>query len=258
MTLRLHGRVALITGAAQGIGAQIARAMADEGAIVIGSDVNLERGQAFDCPSALRLDVSSEADWQAAFANIEADYGKLDILVNNAGVEDVGSLAEITFERWRSLMAVNLDGVFLGCRTMLPLLTAAGRAGERASIVNVSSVAGLVGIPNQVSYNSSKAAVKHLTKSLAVEFGRSGLPIRVNSIHPGCIDTPLLETTINRWIEKGIVSESEGTKAFAGLCPLNEIGTPSDIAYGVVYLASSEAKFVTGAALAIDGGWTAS
>lgn len=257
MANRLQDRIALVTGAARGLGAQIARTMAEEGARVIGSDINIAGLDDSALTAAIELDVSREADWQAAADRIAADYGRLDILVNNAGIEDVGAIGDITIERWRRLMSINLDGVFLGCRTMLALLRAGGARGERASIVNISSVAGLIGIPNQVSYNSSKAGVAHLTKSLAVEFARGGTPIRVNSIHPGCILTPMLEEVMDDWIEKGLISEEQRISAIAGLCPLNEIGDPKDIAYGAVYLASAEARFVTGIELAIDGGWTA-
>jgi 3(or 17)beta-hydroxysteroid dehydrogenase len=155
-------------------------------------------------------------------------------------------------------MSINLDGVFLGCRTLLPLLSAGGARGDWASVVNISSVAGLIGAPNQVSYNSSKAGVAHLTKSLAVEFARAGTPVRVNSIHPGCILTPMLEGVMDDWVDQGMITEDQRISSLASLCPMNKIGDPKDIAYGAVYLASPEARFVTGIELVIDGGWIAS
>jgi len=253
---RLSNKVALVTGAAQGIGAAIARAMAAEGARVIAADRNLAGCEALAAESgiaALALDVTSESDWTAAADHIVSTFGSLSILVNNAGVELVKPMTEHSLADWRGLMAVNVDGVFLGCRTMQPLLAASGAA----SVVNISSIAGLVGYPDQLAYNTSKGAVRHMTKSLAIEWASHALPIRCNSIHPGCIRTPMLEMAVEGWVREGSIPADDPWAAVASLCPLNLVGSPQDIAMGAVYLASDEARFVTGIELVIDGGWVA-
>lgn len=253
---RLNNKVALVTGAAQGIGAAIARAMAAEGAHVIAADRNVAGCEALAVESgisALALDVTSESDWAAAADHIASTFGSFSILVNNAGVELVKPMTEHSLADWRGLMAVNVDGLFLGCRTMQPLLAASGAA----SVVNISSIAGLVGYPDQLAYNTSKGAVRHMTKSLAIEWASHTLPIRCNSIHPGCIRTPMLEMAVEGWVREGSIPADDPWAAVASLCPLNLVGSPRDIAMGAVYLASDEARFVTGIELVIDGGWVA-
>lgn len=258
MAGRLAGKTALVTGAAQGIGAAIVQAMRREGAEVFAADVNVEGVEAVagGCGARpLRLDVSSEGGWQDAAAAIRAT-GPLSILVNNAGVELVKPLAEHSLDEWRRLMAVNVDGIFLGCRTLQPLLVSQGGASP-ASVINISSIAGLVGYPDQLAYNTSKGAVRHMTKSLAIEWAAHGLGIRCNSIHPGCIRTSMLEMAVEGWVRAGSIPADDPWGAVAALCPLNSVGMPEDIAMGAVYLASDEARFVTGIELVIDGGWVA-
>lgn len=257
---RLQGKIALVTGAAQGIGAGVARAMAREGAAVIAADRNVAGVEALAAEigvEPLALDVTSEADWAKAAAHIDASHGKLSILVNNAGVELVKPMTEHSLADWRGLMAVNVDGLFLGCRTFQALLAKGGSAGGPASVINVSSIAGLVGYPDQLAYNTSKGAVRHMTKSLAIEWASHRLPIRCNSIHPGCIRTPMLEMAVEGWVREGSIPAEDPWAAVAALCPLNAVGLPEDIAMGAVYLASDEARFVTGIELVIDGGWVA-
>jgi 3(or 17)beta-hydroxysteroid dehydrogenase len=259
MAGRLAGKAALVTGAAQGIGAAIARALAAEGADVFVADIAADKLGAVAeeiGAQALRLDVTLEEDWQAASALIEAGPGRLDILVNNAGIELVKPTADTSLMEWRRVMAVNLDGIFIGCRTMLPLLSSA-REGS-ASVVNISSIAGIVGYPNQAAYNTSKAGVRHLSKSLAIEWAHGGLPVRVNSIHPGCIRTPMLEEAVEGWVASGAIPAGvDPWEAVAAMCPMRRVGRVEDIAMGAVYLASDEAAFVTGSELVIDGGWVA-
>jgi NAD(P)-dependent dehydrogenase (short-subunit alcohol dehydrogenase family) len=257
---RLRAKVALVTGAAQGIGAGIARAMAAEGAVVIAADINLagvEQVASEIGATALALDVTSESAWHAAADHAVTTHGRLSILINNAGIELVKPLSAHSLADWRGLMAVNVDGLFLGCRALQPLLALGGAAGQPASVVNISSIAGLVGYPNQLAYNTSKGAVRHMTKSLAIEWAAHGLPIRCNSIHPGCIRTPMLEMAVDGWVMEGSIPADDPWGAVASLCPLNAVGVPEDIAHGAVYLASDEARFVTGIELVIDGGWVA-
>lgn len=257
---RLSGKIALITGAAQGIGAGIASAFAEAGATLIVSDLQQETLAAHAAAigaEPLRLDVTSEADWREAAEAIAAAHGRLDILVHNAGIELVKPIGETSLDEWRRVMAVNVDSIFIGCKAMLALLAAAGRDGAPASVVNISSIAGLVGYPDQAAYNTSKGAVRHVTKSLAIEWAAHGLPIRANSIHPGCIRTPMLEMAVEGWVEAGSIPADDPWAAIAALCPLNKVGAPADIAMGALYLASDEARFVTGAELVIDGGWVA-
>jgi 3(or 17)beta-hydroxysteroid dehydrogenase len=260
MGQRLAGKVALVTGAAQGIGAGIATAFAAEGATLFVADVQADPVTALAetlGATPLVQDVAAEADWAYAAAAIGTVHGRVDILVHNAGIELVKPLAETTLEEWRRVSAVNLDSIFIGCKAMLPLLIADGRAGATASVVNISSIAGLVGYPDQAAYNTSKAGVRHITKSLAIEWAAHGHPIRVNSIHPGCIRTPMLELAVEGWVREGSIPADDPWAAIAALCPLNSVGRPEDIAMGAVYLASDESRFVTGSELVIDGGWVA-
>ncbi|MFV3128908.1 SDR family NAD(P)-dependent oxidoreductase [Niveispirillum sp. KHB5.9] len=249
MARRLEGKVALVTGAARGIGAGIAAAFREEGAAVYGGDLGVPDG-ADD--HFLHLDVRREDHWQAAERHIREREGRLDILVNNAGVELVRPLPEISLADWRHVMAVNVEGVFLGCRVLHGLMAASA-----SSIINISSIAGIVGYPDQAAYNTSKGAVRHLTKSLAIEFAAHGQPIRVNSIHPGCIRTPMLEEAVDGWARQGLLDRDDPWKDVGAMCPMNRVGSPRDIAMGAVYLASDEAGFVTGIELVIDGGWVA-
>lgn len=258
MAGRLRGKTALVTGAAQGIGAGIATAMCEEGANVFAADINFDgvSAMAAQCGATpVKLDVTNEDDWAAAATLIP--QAKLDILVNNAGVELVKPMSQHSLADWRWLMAVNVDGLFLGCKAMQPLLEAAGTGESPASVINISSIAGLVGYPDQLAYNTSKGAVRHMTKSLAIEWSAHARKIRCNSIHPGCIRTPMLEMAVEGWVREGSIPADDPWGAVASLCPLDSVGLPQDIAMGAVYLASDEARFVTGIELVIDGGWVA-
>ncbi|WP_417618132.1 glucose 1-dehydrogenase [Parasphingorhabdus sp.] len=260
MAGRLQNKIVCVTGAAQGIGAGIAEAMAKEGARIIIGDVNDDGASALAAQigaTAFHLDVSSPEDWQKLADHIGAQYGQLDILVNNAGLELVKPMREHSLADWRGIMAVNVDGIFLGCKTLESLLCKAGKSGSSASVINISSIAGLVGYPDQLAYNTSKGAVRHMSKSLAIEWAAHGDAIRCNSIHPGCIRTPMLEMAVEGWVENGSIPADDPWTAIAALCPLNRVGTPEDIAMGAIYLGSDESRFVTGIELVIDGGWVA-
>lgn len=260
MAGRLDKKVACITGAAQGIGAGIAEAMAKEGARIIVGDINDDGAKALAAQigaTAFHLDVSSPENWQELADHIGEQYGKLDILVNNAGLELVKPMRDHSLADWRGIMAVNVDGIFLGCKTLEALLCESGKSGSSASVINISSIAGLVGYPDQLAYNTSKGAVRHMTKSLAIEWAAHGDAIRCNSIHPGCIRTPMLEMAVEGWVENGSIPSEDPWSAIASLCPLNRVGMPEDIAMGAIYLGSDESRFVTGIELVIDGGWVA-
>jgi cyclopentanol dehydrogenase len=250
--MRLDNKVALISGGARGMGAVEAKLFCQEGAKVVFGDILDEDGRKVEAEirelggeaTYVHLDVTQESDWQRAVETASSTYGKLDILVNNAGIapryETEDSLLAITEEDWDRVMGVNVKGVFLGVKFAIPLMRAAGGG----SIVNISSGAGIAPSPETpASYSASKGAVRIFTKSVAVQYAREN--IRCNSVHPGPIDTPMLQ------------SAQAGSEYRIERVPLGRIGTPEEIAYGVLYLASDEASFVTGSELIIDGGRTA-
>lgn len=265
---RLEGKICLVTGAAQGLGFAMAQLLAREAATLIVCDINSEglSKAAENCIQAgadvipLTMDVSSEDDWQRVEQYVTTHFSQLDVLVNNAGVELVRPLEEISLDDWRSVQNVNVDGIFLGCKSMLSLLKKSGETNENgASIINISSIAGIVAFANQLAYNTSKGAVRHMSKSLAIEFAENRYNIRVNSVHPGFINTPMLQDVFVRWAAKGIMGNTpeEVEIAAAAMQPLGRFGVPEDIANGVLFLASDESNFMTGSELVIDGAWTA-
>jgi len=257
MTGRVAGKAALISGAATGIGQSIAVRLAAEGARVAVADIDAEGGsdvvaeieQAGGEAMFIALDVTDEDAWRDAVAAVESTFGKLDILVNNAGIAIVESVDKMALKDWRAVMAVNIDGVFLGTKYAVPAMRRAGGG----SIVNVSSILGLVGEAKVSAYCASKGAVRLFTKAVALECGRDGSGIRVNSVHPGYIHTAMVEETCRRDFGDIPTGMAELSKAH----PIGRIGQPAEIAAGVLYLASDESKFVTGSELAIDGGYTA-
>jgi 3(or 17)beta-hydroxysteroid dehydrogenase len=247
---RLEGKIALITGAAMGLGAATARRLHREGAFVVLTDRNVDEGEKVARELGERaefraLDVTQEEAWIAVLDAVVAAHGKLDVLVNNAGVGVAADIENTTIEQWRFVHAVNVEGVFFGCKHGVRVMKERGGG----SIVNLSSVAGIVGASNLAAYCSSKGAVRTLTKSVAMHCARMEYNIRCNSIHPAFIDTPMVD---------GLVQASgDPARARVGLAkniPLGRIGEPEDVAAAVAYLASDDAKFVTGAELAVDGG----
>lgn len=253
---RLIDKVALVTGGAMGIGEACARLMAKEGAAVAISDLNVSRGSSLaeeiNCAGGaaffIEQDVGDEARWRRVVDAIVERFGRLNIVVNNAGLGIGGDVEHATLDDWHRLMRVNLDGVFLGTKYGVQTMRRFGGG----SIVNLSSIEGLVGDPNLAAYNASKGGVRLLTKSAALYCARAGYNIRVNSVHPGYIWTPMVE----HYLEASGDVEG-GRKALNAMHPVGHIGEPNDIAYGVLYLASDESKFMTGAELVIDGGYTA-
>jgi len=250
---RLAGKVALITGGASGLGRQAAVRMAGEGAKVALGDINLAGAEAAareigESAMALKLDVTSESDWQAAVAAVAARFGKLNVLLNSAGVGINKDVEETTLAEWRFVNGVNLDGTFLGCKYALGEM----KKHPPGSIINISSVSGLIGGHNLAAYNASKGGVRLLSKSVALHCARKGYRIRCNSLHPTFIDTPMVQAMFSDRPDGERIRQK-----LAAQVPLGHIGEPDDIAWAVVYLASDESKFVTGAEFVVDGGITA-
>lgn len=255
----LEGRVALVTGGARGIGAACARALAVGGAKVLvtdredGQSVADEIGGAF-----LRHDVTQEAEWSAAVAYAKQTFGGLDILVNNAGIFWMAPIIATELDAFRNMQAVNVEGVFLGMKHAIPALAErADRWDGGGAIVNISSVAGIVGSPLTLAYNASKGAVRLMTKAAAMECARGGLKIRANSVHPGVIDTPMAESVIGGAAMAQGVGGNSARERVTALHPLGRLGRDIDVANAVKFLASDAAAFITGAELVVDGGMTA-
>ncbi len=259
MTGRVAGKKALVTGAAQGLGAAQAAMLAREGAQVVLADINIAGAEAqaeainaahgAGTAYAVKLDVTQEADWIAAIDAVRDALGGLSVLVNNAGVGVRGNIETCTLEEWHRGFAINVDSVFLGCQKALPLM----KDTQPGSIINISSIAGLIASDTMPGYNASKAAVWMLSKSVALYCAKMGWDIRSNSVHPTFVDTPILD---------GIASSSGHPKdvvmgKLARQIPLKRVGHPDDIAAGVLYLASDESRFMTGAELKLDGGISA-
>jgi len=248
---RLEGKAALISGGAQGQGESEVRLFAKEGARIVfgdildakGKKVEAEINEAGGVAKYVHLDVTDEKDWNSAAKLLSKLYGKLDILVNNAGIAMAGkNLEEVTREEWDRIQEVNSKGVFLGVKAALPYMKASGGG----SIVNISSMAGIVGVPGIAAYAASKGAVRLLTKSIAVEYGPQN--IRCNSVHPGYIKTEMIS---------GLLANKEAMSNRLDITPLGIFATARDVALSVLYLASDESRYVTGSELVIDGGITA-
>ncbi|MCW5744928.1 MAG: glucose 1-dehydrogenase [Alphaproteobacteria bacterium] len=264
---RLDGKVALISGAARGIGAETALMMVRAGAKVAIGDVLDERGRqtvrALEAEggSAIytHLDVTSPDDWAAAVAAAVSAFGGLDILVNNAGVFLGRGIEDATMADWQRLCGVNLTGVFLGTKLAMPALRDRGRGSPNGSaIVNLASIAGLVGSQIDPLYSMTKGGVTTFTKSTALEFARKGYRIRVNSIHPGVIETDMgAQTFVSRAQTLGTNDVDAARRQSLTAHPIGRLGTATDIANGIVFLASDDAGFMTGSGLVVDGGYTA-
>ncbi|GAA2111790.1 glucose 1-dehydrogenase [Microlunatus panaciterrae] len=238
--------MALVTGAASGIGLATAQRLADEGASVMLTDFNDEAGTAAAASIVgaeyAHLDVAREEDWDAAIAATVERFGHLDILVNNAGKGDLAPIEETSLEDWESTIAIDQTGVFLGMKTAATAL----KHSDHASVINISSIFGTSGgFGTTPAYHAAKGAVRTLTKNTALHWAQQG--IRVNSIHPGFIDTPLLDQARGTPFEQAMID----------LTPMGRLGQPDEIAAGVAYLASDDASFVTGLELYIDGGYIA-
>ena len=251
---RLDGKIALITGGASGFGETTGRLFAREGAKVVLTDKNEEDGARVardigNAASFMPHDVTSEADWARVIEETMGLHGKLDILMNNAGVYGSGApqdIESITFEEWRFVNSVNMDGVFLGCRAAIPAMAKTGGG----AIINISSIAGIRGTAHIVAYGASKGAVRQLTKSVAQHCGFEGYGIRCNSIHPGMVRTPLGEDVLKYRYGDVEVGAEERLKGI----PLGELGTVEDVANAALFLASDESRHITGLEMVVDGG----
>ena len=250
---RLDGKVALITGGASGIGLAAARLFLDEGAKLVLTD--RDKSAADAALTALahrasfhRLDVTREDHWIAVTDTVVAEFGRLDVLLNSAGVALLRDVEATTLEEWRALMAVNLDGTFLGCKHAVRVMKARGGG----SIVNMSSVAGLIGSGNLAAYSASKGGVRLLTKSVALHCARKGYNIRCNSVHPSFVETPMLRGMIAAGRDPAKMEAN-----YTGASPLGRLAQPIEVARTILFLASDESAFTTGAELVVDGGLTA-
>ena len=248
--MRLQNKVALISGGAKGMGAVEAKIFAKEGAKVVIGDVLETEGKQIEAEINetggeclfVPLDVTDENQWNEAVAATLGRFGKLDILINNAGIFRTGRVEETSSAEWDQVMDINAKGVFLGAKAAIPAMREAGGG----SIINLSSVAGLVGAAYSTAYSASKGAVRLFTKSTAIQYATDG--VRCNSIHPGVIQTDMT---------KEAIADSQFKAQRLDPTPLARLGQPEDVAYGALYLASDESSFVTGSELVIDGGWNA-
>lgn len=253
----LDNVVAVVTGAAGGIGRELVKALKAANATVIATDLAAE-AQIEGADHYLKHDVTSEADWQAVAALVQEKYGRLDALVNNAGYSIVTKFEETPLSDFHRVNAINVDSIIIGTQILLPLLKEGGKARSGgASVVNFSSVGGLRGAAFNAAYCTSKAAVKMLSKCLGAEFAALGYNIRVNSVHPGGIDTGMLNSIMDRYVELGAVPSREvAVQGIVANHPIGRMGRPEEMGGGVVYLCSDAASFVTCAEFVMDGGFS--
>jgi len=260
MTDRLKGKVALITGGASGLGANAAALMAQEGASVVVADIAADRGKAVadklgSAGHFVKLDVTSEDNWQAAIQETVDKFGALHVLLNSAGIGLSKTIEEIKLEEWRKVHAIDLDGVFMGCKHGVAEIKkhtgkqTGGRLG--GSIINISSISGIIAGANMAAYNSAKAGVRLLSKSVALHCAKSGYNIRCNSVHPTFIDTPILDKYRDRFGNE-VMQQKLGRQV-----PIGRLGRPEEVGWALVFLASDESSFMTGSEVVIDGGISA-
>ena len=254
---RVKNKVAIVTGGASGLGESSAILLAREGAKIVVTDLDEEKGkkvvqkiiQKGGEAIFIKQDISKEEEWENVIKITLKTFGKLHILANAAGIANGKNVEVTTLADWKKLLSINLDGTFLGTQYAIKAMK---ETGEGGSIINFSSIEGLIGDPNLAAYNASKGGVTIFTKSAALHCAKQGYGIRVNSIHPAYIWTPMVESLL-----KAQGNLEEGKKKLESLHPIGHLGEPDDIGYGVVYLASEESKFMTGSELVIDGGYTA-
>jgi len=256
---RVKGKVAMVTGGRRGLGRAIAIMLAREGAAVAITDrkpdgadeVIAEIEKVGGKGIFVQQDVSQEDDWKRAIGEVVEHFGKLDVLVNNAGVGAGKSIEDVTLDEWRWVMSINLDGVFLGTKYAIKAM----KNGGGGSIINMSSIEGIVGDSRMAAYDTSKGGLRTLTKSAALHCARRGYNIRINTVHPGFIETRMVEGFLKAQAKDGDVEAAK--RDLVKLHPIGHLGEPDDVAYAVLYLASDESKFATGSELVVDGGYTA-
>lgn len=264
---RLKGRVAFVSGGLRGIGLACAERFLAEGAEVVLSDLDAAdsdtarevMGKLGQAASYISANVAKEEDWERAVALVKERHGKCHILVNNAGIDLTGPVETLSLEGWRRIMSINTDGVFLGTKHFVPLMAASGTDFHGgSSIINVSSIMGLVGMNEVSAYNASKGAVRLFTKGIAIEFAQKKMPIRANSLHPGFVETPLLKAGFQRWVDQGFAEKPDDLVAgVVGATPIGRLAQPSELAAAAFFLASEDSSYMTGGELVIDGGYTA-
>ena len=262
----LSGRIVLVTGGARGIGAKVSEAVCKSGAKLVLSDILKEEGlekvrelseKGYQA-SFIKHDVTSETSWGQVIEFCSKTYNGLDVLVNNAGIYFSKPLVEISLEDWKTMFSVNVEGVFLGTKLASEEIKKRSMKSEiSGSIINLSSVAGLVGAPFIGPYNASKGAVRIFSKGCAMEFASLGYNIRVNSVHPGVIDTNMGDEVKQHLINQTELTSNEATSQLADLHPIGRLGLPEEVANVIVFLASNKSSFITGAELVVDGGYTA-
>lgn len=246
---RVQDKVIIVTGAASGLGEADARLLVAEGAKVIMTDINVEAGEriANQVGAAFfQQDVSKENDWQLLMEMVQSEYGGLDGLVNNAGIAVIADIEQTTTEQWRRTQSIHMDGTFWGCQWAIKLMKDSGGG----SIVNMSSTAGLVGIPSYLAYSAAKGGIRSMTKSIAIHCKAQKYGIRCNSVHPGSISTPMVHEAFRTLIGVDLTQQTEQTRKNMG------VGEPNDVAYMVLYLLADESRHVTGAEMVIDNGDT--
>lgn len=255
---RIEGKICLITGASSGLGEAAARLLAAEGGRMILTDINTEKGEALASElngegrevTFLAHNVTSEEEWRQVFDVLQSKYGRLDVLVNNAGGGTYNDLETLSLSEWRNIISLNLDSTFIGTQLAVKLM----KQGDGGSIINMSSVGGLVGSPNLVAYSAAKAGVKLFSKAAAIHCGQQGYNIRINTVHPGLIKT---ESGMEMASKATGMSPAEAEAAFSAMHPIGRIGKPEEIAAMVLFLASDESSFATGGEFVVDGGYTA-
>lgn len=263
---RLDGKVAIVTGAARGLGAEIAHALADGGAAVLVTDVLEAEGIAtvrslekLGARAAFQmLDVTVESQWAAAVEAAIGLFGSLDVMVNNAGIERVMTIAEMPVEDFRRVFDINVTGVFLGCQHAIRAMRPGGASGRGGAIVNMCSVAGLAGGTAMGAYSASKGAVRLLTKSVGIECGQLGYGIRCNSVHPGLVKTDMGASFMQGYVDIGLATDLQAVQARLDAAhPIGHLGKPTDIAAAVRYLCCDVSRFMTGSEFVVDGGYSA-
>lgn len=255
--MKLSNRVAIVTGGSGGLGGAAARALAAEGAKVVITDVVDAAGKALATELGGEFhhhDVSSEADWSGLVLAVLKAHGGIDVLLNAAGIEGdlKGGGIQTTYEAWRKVLSINLDGTFLGCKAVMPTMLEQGRG----SIVNISSIVSGMGTPTAMAYGASKAAVEQMTRSLALIGAAGGRRVRCNSVHPGIIRTRMTDSIFAEFGNNTGKTDAEVEAMLCAAVPFGQRGVPEDVASLIVYLACDDSRYVTGSAFKVDGGWS--